>query len=43
MMIDHEDAYQDEQLTVGKGMIIGVVLGSLMWTAIISGLVYILK
>ncbi|WP_268795999.1 hypothetical protein [Paenibacillus sp. Soil787] len=39
-MIDHEDAYQDEHLSVGKGLIVGVVFGSLIWAAIIAGVVY---
>jgi hypothetical protein len=43
MMIDHEDAYQDEQFSAGKGMLIGVVFGSLIWAAIISGIVYLCK
>jgi hypothetical protein len=42
-MTDHEDAYHDGHLAVGKGLIIGVVLGSLMWVAIIDGIMYLLK
>lgn len=39
-MIDHEDAYQDDQLSIGKGLIVGVVFGSLIWAGIIAGIVY---
>ncbi|MFC5446839.1 hypothetical protein [Paenibacillus aestuarii] len=41
-MIDHEDAYQEDNLSVGKGLIVGVVFGSLIWAAIIAAIVYIL-
>jgi hypothetical protein len=39
-MIDHDDAYQEDNLAVGKGLIVGVVFGSLIWAAIIAGVVY---
>ncbi|WP_260115435.1 hypothetical protein [Paenibacillus hexagrammi] len=39
-MIDHEDAYQEEHLSIGRGLIVGVVCGSLIWAAIIGGIVY---
>ncbi|MGG1514074.1 hypothetical protein ABE504_01575 [Paenibacillus oryzisoli] len=39
-MIDHEDAYQDEQMSMGRGLLIGVLFGALMWAAIIAGIVY---
>jgi hypothetical protein len=39
-MIDHEDAYQDDQLSIGKGLIVGIVFGSLFWAGIIAGIVY---
>lgn len=42
-MIDHEDAYHDGHLGVGKGLMIGIVLGSLLWVAIIEGIVYLFK
>lgn len=42
-MIDHEDAYEDDQMAVGKGLLVGVVFGSLIWAAIIGGFVYMLK
>lgn len=42
-MIDHEDAYHDDQLSAGKGLILGVVFGSLIWAGIIAGFVYMLK
>lgn len=40
-MIDHEDAYQDDPMSVGKGLIVGVLFGSLIWAGIIAGIVYI--
>ncbi|CAN7279599.1 hypothetical protein [Paenibacillus sp. LjRoot56] len=40
-MIDHEDAYQDEHMSIGKGLIVGVAFGSLIWAGIIAGIVYI--
>lgn len=40
-MIDHEDGYQDEHVSIGKGLIVGVVFGSLIWAGIIAGIVYI--
>jgi hypothetical protein len=39
-MIDQEDAYSNEHTCMGKGLMIGIVLGSLMWLAIITGIVY---
>ena len=39
-MIDHDDAYQDERFSIGKGLIVGVVFGSLIWAGIIAGIVY---
>jgi hypothetical protein len=42
-MIDHEDAYHDGHLAVGKGLMIGVGLGSLLWVAIIAGIAYFFK
>jgi hypothetical protein len=42
-MMDHEDAYQDEHLAVGKGLLVGVVFGSLIWAAIIGGIVLMFR
>jgi hypothetical protein len=42
-MIDHDDAYRDDHLAVGKGLIVGVVFGSLIWAAIIGGIVYMIR
>jgi hypothetical protein len=42
-MNDHEDAYHDGHVAVGKGLLIGVVLGSLLWVAIIAGIMYLLR
>ncbi|WP_262495837.1 hypothetical protein [Paenibacillus sedimenti] len=39
-MIDHEDAYQEDNLSIGKGLIVGVIIGSLIWAAIIAVIVY---
>ncbi|WNR43874.1 hypothetical protein [Paenibacillus roseipurpureus] len=39
-MIDHEDAYHEDQVLVGKGLIVGVLFGSLIWACIIAGIVY---
>ncbi|MBP1991128.1 hypothetical protein [Paenibacillus eucommiae] len=39
-MIDHDDAYQDEHAAVGRGLIVGLVLGSLIWAIIIGGVIY---
>lgn len=39
-MIDHDDAYQEDRLSIGKGLIVGVVFGSLIWAGIITGIVY---
>ncbi|GGI46196.1 hypothetical protein GCM10008018_15910 [Paenibacillus marchantiophytorum] len=39
-MFDHEDAYQEDHLSVGKGLIVGVLFGSLIWVGIIAGIVY---
>lgn len=40
-MIDHEDAYENEHPSIGRGLIIGVIFGSLFWAAIICGIVYL--
>jgi hypothetical protein len=42
-MIDHDDAYQQEHLAAGKGLAYGVVFGSLIWAAIIGGVVYMFR
>jgi len=39
-MIDHEDAFHHEHSVIGKGLIVGIVLGALLWAAIIGGVVY---
>ncbi|WP_268893094.1 hypothetical protein [Paenibacillus lutrae] len=39
-MIDHEDAYPDEQMPMGRGLLIGILMGAVMWAVIIGGFVY---
>jgi hypothetical protein len=42
-MNDHEDAYHDGHVAAGKGLLIGVVLGSLLWVAIIMVIMYLIR
>jgi hypothetical protein len=42
-MNDPEDAYHDGHVAVGKGLIIGVALGSLLWVAIIEGIMHLFR
>lgn len=43
LMYEHDDAHHDDPLAVGKGIVWGVVMGSLMWIGIIGGVVYLMK
>ncbi|EGL16427.1 MULTISPECIES: hypothetical protein [Paenibacillus] len=42
-MIDHEDAYRDDQMPMGRGLIIGVLMGAVMWAVIIGGFLYLVN
>jgi hypothetical protein len=42
-MYDHDDSYHDDPLAVGKGIALGVLMGSLMWVGIIGGIVYLMR
>jgi hypothetical protein len=42
-MFDHDDAYQDDQMAVGRGLAFGILFGSLIWAVIIAAAVYMLK
>lgn len=42
-MIDHEDAYRDDQMLMGRGLIIGVLMGAVMWAVIIGGFLYLVN
>jgi len=42
MMWDQEDQYPEDPLGVGRGIVLGVLLGTMMWAAIVGGVWYFL-
>ncbi|WP_269432527.1 hypothetical protein [Gordoniibacillus kamchatkensis] len=42
-MQDNEDAYHDDHLAIGRGVVFGVVFGTVLWGIIIAAIVYMLK
>lgn len=41
--MDQEDWVRDDPLKVGRGIVYGVVLGSLLWAVIIGSVVLVLR
>jgi hypothetical protein len=37
--VDQDDMYQEGQSGIGKGIVVGIVVGSFMWSAIIGVIV----
>ncbi|MEI7027291.1 hypothetical protein [Paenibacillus sp. y28] len=43
MMKQDEEMHQEEPLAPGRGIMLGLVVGTLMWAGIIGGVVYLMK
>jgi hypothetical protein len=42
-MRENDDAYRDDHASVGRGVVIGVVFGTVLWGIIIAAVVHLLK
>jgi mannose/fructose/N-acetylgalactosamine-specific phosphotransferase system component IIC len=42
-MGENDDAYRDDHTAVGRGVVIGFVLGTVLWGIIIGAVVHLLK
>ncbi|MFC0213233.1 hypothetical protein ACFFK0_12365 [Paenibacillus chartarius] len=42
-MRENEDAYGDDQMAVGRGVVFGVIFGTVLWGIIIAAVAFFLK
>jgi tetrahydromethanopterin S-methyltransferase subunit G len=42
-VVENDDAYQDDHTAVGRGVVYGVVFGTVLWGMIIAAVVYMLR